>query len=1128
MKNASQLTRGYHHHHHRHLSLPTLCPSRSFSVLLGPSLSSSTPSPTGTMSSASRNNGRRTHTTVTRAGGARLFANLNLGADNSSPLRDATGPNTATTDAMPLLQRQHAPFEPIGYLGVDGNMVAKKPNGGNGKGKWPWWTPYGLGVGLLVVIVVTISVAVVMGNRGVATPVDEDELTIGVASSLRSEGPSPPSQTYDRGVSITFANVQRPPATFAAPPPPRVRPPDKMTVVSFAVLARGAIEDFNTTGYKELLARHTNMQPEDVAVYVAPGSMNVLVRIRTHSVEVARTMAAALRMVMSASESTTTAALGLTVEAVHAPPVVLPDVGWIDLDPVYALALDVASSGNVSGNESDNTSLTVGTNSSDTGSRATDVGFLGVQQARWAALMATFNDAEEVVVQDDESKGAPPTDNTGTGPQIVFGAEEGAGDNDNDDDDEVILAPMTDMQHAMQHQALADMYHALGGPGWKRKSHWMVGDPCGAAEHDVGDDDLRRRRLQAKEGNLSTVKISTVHSSSAWYGVSCREGHVTRLELPNNNLTGHIPAAIGVLIYLDAFDVSRNRIGGTLPVEIGLLVNMRDSFVAYENHIRGQIPATVGGLAGLRNRFDLFWNRLSGPIPVGMALLRPRECALGGGVIASNRFDCPLPALSVSCATGSWCKVPGVHINGFQPEPLTDHTEAFMENPSPPPPKSPRPPDPPPPPPPPPIVPEGTPHLPPPPSPPPSHPPPPPPSPPPPPPPPAPSPPLPSPPPPILPSPSTPPLSPPSPPPPEPSLPPPPPPLVPTGNITTDASGVDVNITDEDAALSADEIGDIAPIVATVVGAAVLFVCALIFVCVRRRRTNLKRHGLAKVPEDDRRSAFPHIQAEGELDGSGSNGATSTPRDVRDASVADMGENVTGTRQNVRHHRMEDEQDSLDGGDDRGNGGNGGNGDEYDNVGGVERSWADGGEEDDTDKASAFGSQFRLNSARDMRGGACVPLSCVGAGSGANCGLPDVRNMGRVTGRVSGRVSGNQRPSSEKSRFSHSSATSPPKAGPLPSPQSTFPDACRSVCNSDLSPLNSDRSHLDISAVLVEEDEDAFSTSSSGDVGSSSMDSGLQGGGVLRVAPRRSNSFERLTGQKMSSSPPVGEVSTRV
>jgi hypothetical protein len=61
-----------------------------------------------------------------------------------------------------------------------------------------------------------------------------------------------------------------------------------------------------------------------------------------------------------------------------------------------------------------------------------------------------------------------------------------------------------------------------------------------------------------------------------WYGVTCENGHVTRLELPRNRLTGRLPAAIGDLKALTHLSVDGNRLRGLIPPA---LCSLRNSLV---------------------------------------------------------------------------------------------------------------------------------------------------------------------------------------------------------------------------------------------------------------------------------------------------------------------------------------------------------------------------------------------------------------------------------------------------------------------------------------------------------------------------------------------------------------------
>ena len=439
------------------------------------------------------------------------------------------------------------------------------------------------------------------------------------------------------------------------------------------------------------------------------------------------------------------------------------------------------------------------------------------------------------------------------------------------------LPEISEMQVALQHLALVGLYQELGGSSWIRTQHWLVGSPCGTAGATEGGG-----------GGGGGELVVT----SPWQGVACTDEHVTSIRLRENNLTGSVPEDIGAFSHLSSLDLSRNRISGSLPTQIGLLSKMDDAFIVFETHISGTVPSQIGNLQHLSKRLDLFWNRLSGTIPTELAQIDPAECALGGGVLSSNQFRCPLPPLGQGCSEGTWCR-DTVGSNSWE-----DHTEAFVESPSPPepspPPPSPQPEAPPPDPPPP------LPPRPPPPSPPPPHPPPSPPARPPRPPPLPPLPPPPPPPQPPSPQPPSPPLAPPLEPPrapplassPSPSPEPPPapssprrPPSNPPGVILTSAEGIAASMGGGGASalwMSQD-------LLVGLVGGGCGLLVAVCVVCVlfsNRRRRLQRQRSLAKVPDDDRRSLYPQVCPDG---GTPSDGGThATPRSVRDASIAGM------------------------------------------------------------------------------------------------------------------------------------------------------------------------------------------------------------------------------------------------
>ncbi len=157
--------------------------------------------------------------------------------------------------------------------------------------------------------------------------------------------------------------------------------------------------------------------------------------------------------------------------------------------------------------------------------------------------------------------------------------------------------------------ALVQLYDSTNGKNWTIKTNWKTALPV-----------------------------------TKWFGISVVGNRVTSIVLPNNNLTGHIPSAIGNLTQL-TFDLrlennsitgsipasignltilkqlnfAGNQLSGVLPQEIGNLAKITYLDVSF-NKITGNIPATIGGLNQLSSLF-LNVNKLSGNIPSTICFL---------------------------------------------------------------------------------------------------------------------------------------------------------------------------------------------------------------------------------------------------------------------------------------------------------------------------------------------------------------------------------------------------------------------------------------------------------------------------------------------------------------------------
>ena len=151
--------------------------------------------------------------------------------------------------------------------------------------------------------------------------------------------------------------------------------------------------------------------------------------------------------------------------------------------------------------------------------------------------------------------------------------------------------------------ALEALYNATGGANWRDRSNWLTAT-------DIG----------------------------TWHGVEAdAAGYVTELSLPNNNLTGVIPAQLGDLSRLKRLLLYGNELSGTIPPELGKLSAVTRISLS-SNNLAGPLPAELGALARL-DTLILHSNELSGPIPREFANMASLENAN----LALNSISGPVP-----------------------------------------------------------------------------------------------------------------------------------------------------------------------------------------------------------------------------------------------------------------------------------------------------------------------------------------------------------------------------------------------------------------------------------------------------------------------------------------------------
>jgi len=137
---------------------------------------------------------------------------------------------------------------------------------------------------------------------------------------------------------------------------------------------------------------------------------------------------------------------------------------------------------------------------------------------------------------------------------------------------------------ASECQALVALYNSTNGAGWTNHSGWLVtGTPC------------------------------------SWYGVTCDTGHVIRLDLSSDHLSGSISPELSKLPNLLDLYLASNQLSGSIPPQLGNLANLQWLVLSF-NQLSGSIPPELGNLANLTG-LSLYYNQLRGSLPQGLTNL---------------------------------------------------------------------------------------------------------------------------------------------------------------------------------------------------------------------------------------------------------------------------------------------------------------------------------------------------------------------------------------------------------------------------------------------------------------------------------------------------------------------------
>lgn len=123
----------------------------------------------------------------------------------------------------------------------------------------------------------------------------------------------------------------------------------------------------------------------------------------------------------------------------------------------------------------------------------------------------------------------------------------------------------------------------------------------------------------------------------SWNGITCREGKVFSLIIPNKKLTGFIAADLGSLSAICRVNLRNNNFSGSLPVELFNAPNLQ-SLILSGNSFSGPVPMQIGKLMYLQV-LDLSQNSFSSSIPFTIVQCKRLKTV----VLGQNSFTGPLP-----------------------------------------------------------------------------------------------------------------------------------------------------------------------------------------------------------------------------------------------------------------------------------------------------------------------------------------------------------------------------------------------------------------------------------------------------------------------------------------------------
>jgi len=196
------------------------------------------------------------------------------------------------------------------------------------------------------------------------------------------------------------------------------------------------------------------------------------------------------------------------------------------------------------------------------------------------------------------------------------------------------LKGSTPTYRVAQRYSIAVLYYATNGETWVSNKYWMV---PGVHECDFVGVTCKTVAIPAVTLDDILKNEEIPHYADETVDSVVSERMVTSIDLPENNMTGHLPREITGLPFLERLGLWSNRISGRIPSEIGRLRTLKQLHLD-DNELSGNIPSVLGLLSDMTD-LSLARNRkIDGRIPaeigdmMSLQRLRLSNMSLQGGV----------------------------------------------------------------------------------------------------------------------------------------------------------------------------------------------------------------------------------------------------------------------------------------------------------------------------------------------------------------------------------------------------------------------------------------------------------------------------------------------------------------